>query len=219
MARALTIETITHGRVLVEDAADSSLKGGTLVVFHGYGQSAEDMLGETCRIPGASAWTIVSVQALHRFYTRDNQRVIASWMTRQDREPAITDNIEYVDRVLAEVEAEAPIVFFGFSQGVAMAFRAALVGRQDPAGIVALAGDIPPELKEPGVTARPWPPILIATGTRDTWFTPARLAGEVAFLESRQVPHESLVFEGGHEWTDAFREVAGTWLERLAERL
>jgi predicted esterase len=217
VARALTIETITHGRVLVEDAADSSLRRGTLVVFHGYGQSAEDMLGEVCRIAGASAWTIVAVQALHRFYTRDNQRVIASWMTRQDRELAIADNVEYVDRALAEVGIEAPVVFFGFSQGVAMAFRAALVGRQEAAGIVALAGDIPPELKEPGVTARRWPPVFIATGSRDTWFTPARLAGEVSFLESRQVPHEALVFEGGHEWTDTFREAAGAWLERLAE--
>jgi len=220
--RTLAIETVTHGRVLMEDAAASTSRRGTLVVFHGYGQSAEDMLDEVRRIPGASAWTIVSVQALHRFYTRDLQQVIASWMTRQDRELAIADNIAYVDRVLAAILGPSDlgtsgpsdrVIFAGFSQGVAIAFRAAMLGRFEPSGIVALAGDIPPELKADGTVSRAWPPIFIATGSRDTWLTPARLAEEVTFLESRNVPHETLVFEGGHEWTEEFRETLGRWLE------
>ena len=40
------------------------------------------MLEEMRRIPGADAWRLVSVQALHRFYTRGDQAVVASWMTR-----------------------------------------------------------------------------------------------------------------------------------------
>ncbi len=225
MPQVLTPATTTHGRVLVEDAADSASTRGTLVVFHGYGQSADDMLDEVRRIPGAGEWTIVSVQALSRFYTRDNQRVIASWMTRQDRDLAIADNVAYVDDVLMRITPGASdrgtsgrsdrVVFLGFSQGVAMAFRAALLGAPEPAGIVALAGDIPPELKEDGAVSRAWPPVFLATGTRDTWLTPARLAEDAAFLESRRLPHETLVFDGGHEWTNAFREAAGTWLRRL----
>jgi len=93
-----------------------------------------------------------------------------------------------------------------------MAFRAALLGSREPAGIIALAGDIPPEVKAEGAVQRPWPPVLVATGTRDTWLTPARLTEEVAFLQSQHVPHEALVFEGGHEWTDQFREAAGRWV-------
>jgi predicted esterase len=230
----LSIPTPTHGRVLVEDAADSSSpRRGLIVAFHGYGQSAEDMLADVRRIPGASAWTLASVQGLHRFYARDNQRVIASWMTRQDRELAIADNVEYVNRVVERVGGRSvehsgataadppgvfhgstsdPLVFLGFSQGVAMAYRAALLGAHAPAGVIALAGDIPPELKAQDAAVRPWPPVLVATGARDTWFTPARLADDVAFLESRGIPHESVVFDGGHEWGDAFREAAGRWL-------
>jgi hypothetical protein len=71
----------------------------------------------------------VSIQGLYRFYERRTERVVAGWMTRQDRELAIADNITYVSRVLKHVldgRAVDVMVFAGFSQGVAMAFRAAV---------------------------------------------------------------------------------------------
>ena len=97
--RLLTVETPTHGRVLVEDSADPSSRR-LLVVFHGYAQSADDILSEVRQIPGVSGWRVAAVQALHRFYARDRQKTVASWMTREDRELAIADNVTYVDRVI-----------------------------------------------------------------------------------------------------------------------
>ena len=91
--RALSIPAPSHGRVLVEDSSESS-SARILVGCHGYGQSAQPMLDEMRRIPGADTWRLVSVQALHRFYTRNDQAVVASWMTREDREEAIADNVE-----------------------------------------------------------------------------------------------------------------------------
>ena len=226
MAPTLTVKTTTHGRVLVEDAADAVATRGTLVGFHGYGQSAEDMLAGLGSIPGSGDWTLVSIQALHRFYARDQQSVIASWMTRQDRDLAIADNVEYVNRALDQITGTEPsnhrtlepsnrCVFLGFSQGVAMAYRAALLGTHAPAGIIALAGDVPPELVSADAASRVWPPVLLATGARDTWHTPARLAEDAARLRSLGVAHESLVFDGGHEWTDEFRRATADWLSRL----
>src|SRR5580765_622942 len=95
--RTLAIETTTHGRVLVRDAASAA---GTLVGFHGYGMTAERMLADLELVPGANRWQIVSVQGLHRFYAKDSQTIMASWMTRQDRELAIADNVQYVNRAL-----------------------------------------------------------------------------------------------------------------------
>jgi predicted esterase len=226
--RSLSIPTPIHGRVLVEDAAGSFL--GRLLVFHGYAQSADDALREVRQIPGAADWQVVAVQGLHRFYTRTDQQVVASWMTRQDRELAIVDNIQYVDRVLDHLEMESasrtpPViskpVFVGFSQGVAMAYRAAVRGRHGAAGIVALAGDIPPELKteaqraagSPGArqTTR-WPPVLIGVGTNERWYVPDEVEADVAFLRAADVTHEVIRFEGGHEWTDEFREHVSLWL-------
>lgn len=226
--RTLSVETPIHGRVLVEDAADS-VSGRLLVGFHGYGERAEDILDEMRRIPGAVSWTLVAVQALHRFYTRGDRQVVASWMTREDREQAIADNVEYVNRVVQQgkrlpesfsampgrkgLRESFPLIFLGFSQGASMAYRAAALGANPAAGIVAIGGDIPPELKTPDAAGRRWPPVLLATGRSDPWFAPERLAGDAAVLEQHGVPHETCLFDGGHEWTSELRQAIGAWLE------
>ena len=213
--RTLTVETSTHGRVLIEGAAVASSRAGLLLGFHGYGQSAEDMLAELQRVPGHEGWTLVSVQALHPFYARNEERVIASWMTRQDRDLAIADNVAYVDRVVDAVRASGspqagPIIFLGFSQGAAMAYRAGVLGRHRAAGIVALGGDIPPDVKQ--ADAGPFPRLLIGAGDSDFWYTPAKLDADVHWLASREIPVDVVRYQGGHVWTDEFRAAVGTWL-------
>ena len=220
MTKALSrsIATQTHGRVLVEDAADS-LSGRLLVAFHGYGESAYDALAAARRIPGVpERWRVLAIQALHRFYTRDQRQVIASWMTRQDRDDAIADNIAYVDAAIQSEIDRAPaqaMAFVGFSQGVAMAYRAAMLGRHSAQAIVALAADIPPEIKQDAGLRKPWPKVLIGVGTREEYYSPGKLAEDTAFLASRHATQEVCRFEGGHEWTDEFLGVCGRWLASL----
>ena len=188
-------------------------------------------MAELRRIPGVNAWTRVSIQALNRFYTRGDAKVVANWMTRQDRELAIADNIAYVNAALDQALRTAhsalrtphsalrtphcPIVFVGFSQGVAMAYRAALMGTRPVAGVIALAGDIPPELTTGAPPLQPWPGVLIGVGDKEEWYSPDRVEHDRAFLESRGVPHAIERFDGGHEWTDAFRTAAGQFLTTL----
>jgi predicted esterase len=140
-------------------------------------------------------------------------------MTRQDREPAIADNIAYVDRAIEQIlpapASRTRLVFAGFSQGVAMAYRAALRGRHRSAGVIALAGDIPPELRTDATST--WPRVLIGVGDKETWYTLDKQRADIAFLESRRVLHEVVRFRGGHEWTDEFREAAGQWLRTLQD--
>lgn len=210
--RVLTVPTVTTGRILVEDPA-GSFSRGLLVGCHGYGQNAADLLDELRRIPGADEWTLVSVQALHRFYTRNDQSVVASWMTREDREHAIADNIEYLNRAVSAVSRQAPVVLLGFSQGASMAARAAVRGERPVTGLIMLGGDIPPDVRDDGSLR--WPPVLIGAGRDDKWYG-ARVDSDVKFLESRGVSHEVVRFEGGHEFTEEFRNAAGNWLQRLS---
>jgi predicted esterase len=173
------------------------------------------VLGEVRRLPGASGWRLAAVQALHRFYARDNMTVIGSWMTRQDRDLAIADNLAYVDRVL-EALADGPVVFLGFSQGVAMAYRAALFGRRPAAGVIALGGDIPPDVKTMP-PPRPWPPVLIGVGEAETWYSPAKVQTDLAFLDAVGIRYTLVRYRGGHEWTDEFRSAASVWLKDVKE--
>jgi predicted esterase len=215
--KVISIATPTHGRVLVEDPA-GAFSGFVLVGCHGYRQGADTMLEEMRRIPGSGAWRLVSVQGLHRFYTRGGgQAVVASWMTRQDREAAIADNIEYLDRAVAAASGgdARTIVFLGFSQGASMAARAAARGTRRAAGLVMLGGDIPPDVRDDASVELPR--VLLGCGSRDGWYG-ERIAADIACLESRRTPHDVIRFDGGHEFTDEFRAAAGAWLSARRPR-
>ncbi len=208
-----TIEARTHGRFLVR-VPDIAPPWPLLVGFHGYAETADDHLEALQTIPGTADWLLVSVQALHRFYTRKD-RVVASWMTREERTLAIADNIDYVGRVLSRVRAEyqtrEPVVFSGFSQGAAMAYRAAAHYRA--AALIILAGDVPPDVVEERFM--PLPPVLIGRGTRDEWYTEAREAADRSALAKIDARVEVCVFDGGHEWTDTFRTAAAAVLRGI----
>lgn len=200
---ARTLETAVHGRYLYEDRGAERL----LVGFHGYAEVAEAHLAEVEKIPGIERWSVASIQALHPFYTRSGS-IVASWMTSLDRELAIADNIAWVRRVLAELPAPMTLVFCGFSQGAAMAVRAAAYAA-NPAGLILLGGEIPPEMHgDPSVTM---PPVLLARGTSDEWYTDEKFKNDLSFLEPK-TRVTRCVFAGGHEWTDEFRDAAGQFL-------
>ena len=213
MTSVQTIATTTHGRYLVAVPRDTP--AGLLVGFHGYGEDAETHLAALHATPGADRWLTVAVQALHPFYTRD-QRVVASWMTSQDRELAIADNVEYVKRVLEEVRSahhvQGPLVFAGFSQGGAMAYRAA--AHQGADGLIILAADVPPDLE---AAPRPLPPVLLGRGGTDAWYTAAKHDNDLAMLQRLGADVQSCVFDGGHEWAPAFRDAMTDYLARVAQ--
>ena len=135
------IPAMTHGRIPVR-AARAAAARGVLIGFHGYMENLSMPMERLLAIPGAAAWTLVSVQGLHRVYRGRTEEVVASWMTREDREEAIADNVAYVDAALDTVphDGSTRIVYTGFSQGVAMAFRAALLGRRHAAGVMPSVG-------------------------------------------------------------------------------
>ena len=208
------IPAMTHGRIRVR-AARAAARRGVLVGFHGYMENLSVQMERLLAIPGAAAWTLVSVQALHRFYRGRTEEVVASWMTHEDREAAIADNLAYVDAALDAVphDGSTRIVYTGFSQGVAMAFRAALLGRRRAAGVIAVGGDVPPELL--GDPAMQFPPLVLARGQRDEWFTQAKFAADVASLSARSAPLRPFVYEGAHEWNEAVSAAAGEFLAVL----
>lgn len=203
-----------HGRYLLD--VPSQPEGCPLLVgFHGYGENAERHLEELRRLPGASRWVLCAVQALHPFYNRTGD-VIASWMTRLQREKAVLDNIRYVANVVAEVRRDLPVsgrlVYLGFSQGAAMAYRAAAGSGHACMGVVVLGGDVPPELE--GDLGR-LPPVLLGRGSSEEWYDAGKMEHDVELLRRMNVDVRPFVFQGGHEWTNEFRAEAGRFLEEV----
>ena len=211
---ARTLQVRMHGRYLVRKP---SLPGPwpVLVGFHGYRENAAMHLAALEAVSGLDGWLLVAVQGLHRFYTRGGE-VVASWMTKEDRDLAIADNVAYVQQVVDAVRAEFPttetLVFAGFSQGTAMAFRAAAHIRAT--ALVAAGADVPPDVA--AGTSVPLPPILYGRGHRDDLYSAQQHADDVAALQRLGTEVESVTFDGGHELSADFLASMGRMMNRFS---
>jgi predicted esterase len=207
-----SIATGTHGHYWARPAEKADAPW--IVGFHGYGENAALHQAALERIPGIAGWTVVAVQGLHPFYTR-TQEIVASWMTRLDREEAIADNVAYVEKVVEAVRAAVPVagdpVFAGFSQGVAMAYRAAAA--LPAQAVLALAGDVPPEIDVIRL-----PPVFLGRGTRDEWYTEAKMATDLERLAAADIRATPVVYSGGHEWNEEILAACGEFLAGLGGR-
>jgi predicted esterase len=179
------------------------------------------MLDHLRRVRGDQRWLLVSIQALNRFYSRAGT-VVASWMTREDRELAIADNLAYVTSVIASVRrthrANGTLAYAGFSQGVAMAYRAAafVSGQGIPVASAAilLAGDIPPDVV-PRLTALP--PLLLGRGREDELYTANMAAIDRDRFHAAGIQPTWHEFDGGHVWGDSFVGQARDFLASVGE--
>ena len=130
---------------------------------------------------------------------------------------AIADNQAYVAAVITEIGRQsgtAPgVVFAGFSQGVAMAFRAACASTAPVLGVMALGSDVPPEL-EPPVLGR-IPAVLLGRGLSDDLYPLAQWDADRARLLDAGVDTDGFAFDAGHEWNDTFSRRAGELLTRV----
>lgn len=210
------VEATTHGRYLVQPPPNGTPRG-LLIGFHGYTETAPVMLDRLAAIPGADQWLVASIQGLHRFYRGSAQELAASWMTREDRELAIRDNEAYVtgivNTLLAECASCTSLVFAGFSQGVAMAFRAACAVARPVNAVVALGGDVPPELAADALGRIAH--AFHARGDRDPWYTAQQFAADQVRLKDAGVDLTMYCFDADHAWTSVFSDAAGHFLHRF----
>jgi predicted esterase len=208
--RAVSVRT--HGRYLIDIPAHSR---ATLVGFHGYKENAAIQMDVLRRIAGDRPLGLVSIQGLHRFYAKGGD-VVASWMTKEDREHAIADNVDYVGRVLTAIADESgitrPMIYVGFSQGVAMAFRAAAFVQRPCDAVIALASDVPPDVAPVAGTL---PRTLLGRGDRDEFYPASQAARDLDVLKSAGVTVEEYVFSGGHLFTPAFVDKSAQFVDEL----
>ena len=213
-----TIATETHGRYVV--VPPSQEPRGLLLGFHGYAEPAEAALARMQTIPHVDDWVVVAIQGLNRFYRGRTREVIASWMTSQDRELVIADNIRYVSAVVDAVANEwrivSPLVFTGFSQGVAMAYRAACASPRPVSGVISLGGDVPPELDAASLSRLE--SALVGRGARDEWYTDEMCRRDLGRLRASTIDVTEVQVDAGHEWTNEFSEAAAAFLNRRRRR-
>lgn len=118
------------------------------VVLHGYGMLSEFFIKKFKKLENKNT-LILAPEALNRFYIDTNYgRVGASWMTKDERQDDIKENIKYLNTLMDQIIKEIghnrlKINVLGFSQGGATACRWLFKSGLKFENLIMWAGDIP----------------------------------------------------------------------------
>jgi len=154
---------------------------------------------------------IVAPEALSRFYHASPAErartgpgtVGATWMTREDRNSEIADQVSYLDaihRVIFERVAREAVrlTVLGFSQGVATVTRWLTRSKHPVDRLVCWAGTIPEDVRH-GLRGLP---LTVVVGTRDIYAPPERIAEIKVELDAANLSYRQIEFAGGHRLDD-----------------
>ena len=181
------------------------------LVCHGYGQLADRFIRRFSAIDDGSR-LIVAPEALSRFYVSGGSvphamdaKVGASWMTREDRDSEIGDQVTYLDLVHARAFADLPrssvrCVGLGFSQGAAAVCRWAARSMSPPDDLILWGSGVPADLLEgEGRERLARSPMTIVVGTRDPIAHGDTVAAHRKQLDDAGLSYRFLMYDGGHE--------------------
>lgn len=172
------------------------------IVFHGIGYLSKYFLKYFDELNPVDNY-IIAPQAPSKYYLNSSYKHVgASWLTKENTEAEINNNLNYLDAIL-KVETMFSIrnlIIFGYSQGVSMAARWVAQRKIECNHLVLYAGGIPNELNENDFThLGNNTQITIIVGNQDEYLTKERLSIERektrTIFNGRAKEH---IFNGGH---------------------
>lgn len=170
-------------------------------VCHGYGQLASYFIRNFESLENKNT-LIVAPEGLHRFYwEKFSGRVVASWMTKEDREEDITDYVNYLDMVYQEVmqslgNENVRVTILGFSQGVATVSRWMEAKQVPVQQLIFWAGTLPPELNL--ISLKKFKSYFVV-GDADEFIRKDQVEETEKRLSTHQIPYEIIRYQGKHE--------------------
>lgn len=173
------------------------------IVCHGYGQLANYFLRNFSVLESPQR-VIVAPEGLHRFYwEKFSGRVVASWMTKEDREDDIRDYCRYLDLLLRDqlqqTAGPVKIVVLGFSQGTATVCRWLANSEFAVDHLVLWAGTVPPDLgKEAAAKLFGKREVHCVYGSEDEFLKPDEVQQQLEHLEQLNATVVATEFNGNH---------------------
>ena len=178
-------------------------------VLHGYGQLAGRFLRHFAPLDDGTR-CFVAPEGLSRFYVEAgrNDKIGASWMTREDRLAEIDDYVRYLDLlhtvVLQRRSGPCPVTVLGFSQGTATASRWLARGSVRADRLILWGGEVPPDLDLAAARDRWATTVLtLVVGSSDRFITAKVLASDEQRLSEHGIAYRVVAFEGGHDLESA----------------
>jgi predicted esterase len=182
-------------------AAPTAKVNEVVFVCHGYAQLANEFLEGFSSLESEHR-LFVAPEGLHRFYHRGGQdKVVASWMTKEERLDDIADYIQWLDQCAADVLLNCPpdvkVTVLGFSQGAATVSRWASFGMTQIDHLILWCGFFPPDLP-PGNTIH-CKALTVVTASDDKFIDEATEQKNLTSIAALFATYKHVRFEGGHE--------------------
>ena len=182
---------------------DSSVKN-FWIVLHGYGMLAEYFI-KKFKILENDNFLVIAPEGMNRFYLNGTYgRVGASWMTKEEREDDIEDNMNYLnalyDEHIDKLSKDVKVTVFGFSQGSPTACR--WIARRNPANsnLMIWASDIPADVLEGGKYKLPQTtPVKLFIGDEDEYIDESRKEEFLNRLDTAKIRYELIEYKGKHK--------------------
>jgi predicted esterase len=157
------------------------------ICFHGLGYLAKYFKKYLEHLDPAQNYIIV-LQAPSKYYQdKSFKHVGASWLTREETEQEIGNNLRYVQSVLENesVAGDPRNIFFGYSQGVSMATRFLKKYDSSAKALILHSGSIPVELNaaDGKHMLKLIKQVIHISGKRDEYATPEKVKQEESKLE------------------------------------
>ncbi len=196
--KEIQIETTKTARIYLEGNLNEKTDE-VLVVLHGYAQLAQFFIKRFESISNENR-VIIAPEGLSKFYWQGmNGRVVASWMTKEDRINEIKDQITYLDKVYNQIKSKSPkarISVLGFSQGTATGCRWIANSKVNLDRVILWAGGIPEDVLEFDSIKKQQFEIVI--GTEDEYISEEKIEKMKEKFSNHKIKYELTKFKGGH---------------------
>jgi predicted esterase len=182
-------------------------------VIHGYGQLAQYFIRKFSALESKKI-CVIAPEGLSRFYLselqesgfRGNDKVGATWMTKENRLTDIENYITYLNEIFYK---EIPpsiksISVLGFSQGAATASRWVMANKINFNRLILWAGAFPPDMNfDEGKEVLRSKEVVQVYGINDPFINTQRLT-ELATLNTKLgIMPTTVTFDGKHEIDEA----------------
>lgn len=172
-------------------------------VCHGYGQLAnyfikwfEPLINENT--------LIIAPEGLSRFYWDGfSGNVVASWMTKEDRNSDIDDYVKYLDKVANEVLQQLQDVninILGFSQGASTVARWVTLGKTTPSHLILWAGSFPTDIDySQNIERFNKFPLHFLIGDKDELLSTEVIKNYLEDINNKDIKYNLIRYSGGHK--------------------
>ena len=200
MIKETTFQTPRTARYFSRQTDPNSIEN-VWILFHGYGQSAYHFLLNFDDFNPEKS-LILAPEGLSKFYLKGfDGRVGASWMTKENREFEIQDQLHLVDNLLAEIDpnGDKKLNLLGFSQGAAVACRWYQYTTRKVENLILWGAGLPIETDAKMAQKYNECNTTLVLGDEDEFIKQERLVQYFQTLEDLNFSHNVITYKGGHK--------------------